>query len=368
MDALILSCSTGGGHNAAGSAIKEELTRRGHHVEMFDPYALIGSGLEATVGNSYIRTAQKAPLLFGLIYLLGEIVRKIPLRSPVYHINRLMIRPMRRYLSAHHYDVIVMPHLFPAEIMTAMKYHGEQIPKTVFIATDYTCIPFTEETTCYYYIIPGEELEPVFARRQIRNASVVPLGIPVHPSFTDPLTREDAVRELGLDRKKHYILVAGGSIGAGKLSKAIEILYDYFRTDPETELVVLCGNNEKLYKKLNSAYRDKLILLKSTTRMAAWLKVCDLFISKPGGLSSTEAAVAGIPLIHISPIPGCEFMNLRYFKKHGMSIPVWDLRHQLIPAVRRLQEQESISGMQKNQKKIINGQSCAQICDLLEQL
>lgn len=29
MDALILSCGTGGGHNAAGAAIKEELIKRG---------------------------------------------------------------------------------------------------------------------------------------------------------------------------------------------------------------------------------------------------------------------------------------------------------------------------------------------------
>ena len=38
--------------------------------------------------------------------------------------------------------------------------------------------------------------------------------------------------------------------------------------------------------------------------MADYMAACDVFITKPGGLSSTEAAVAGIPLIHISPIPG----------------------------------------------------------------
>lgn len=32
MEALILSCGTGGGHNAAGYAVKEELERRGHII------------------------------------------------------------------------------------------------------------------------------------------------------------------------------------------------------------------------------------------------------------------------------------------------------------------------------------------------
>ena len=46
MDALILSCSTGGGHNAAGFAIKEELEYRGHRVTMMDPYELSAINLQ----------------------------------------------------------------------------------------------------------------------------------------------------------------------------------------------------------------------------------------------------------------------------------------------------------------------------------
>ena len=60
MDALILSCSTGGGHNAAGAAVKEELERRGHKVTMLDPYTLAGKSLDKLVGNGYIKTAQNA--------------------------------------------------------------------------------------------------------------------------------------------------------------------------------------------------------------------------------------------------------------------------------------------------------------------
>ena len=72
MDALILSCSTGGGHNAAGFAVKEELERRGHKVTMLDPYTLAGKSLDKLVGNGYIKTAQKAPHFFGFLYKLGD--------------------------------------------------------------------------------------------------------------------------------------------------------------------------------------------------------------------------------------------------------------------------------------------------------
>ena len=58
MDALILSCSTGGGHNAAGTAIKEELEVRGHHVTMMDPYELVSHKLAEEVGNIYVKMVQ----------------------------------------------------------------------------------------------------------------------------------------------------------------------------------------------------------------------------------------------------------------------------------------------------------------------
>lgn len=63
MEALILSCGTGGGHNAAAAAIANELRSRGHQVEILDPYALVGDRLAITISNAYIRLVQKLPAL-----------------------------------------------------------------------------------------------------------------------------------------------------------------------------------------------------------------------------------------------------------------------------------------------------------------
>lgn len=87
MDALILSCSTGGGHNAAGFAIKEELEYRGHRVTMMDPYELVSHKLATEVGNVYVKMVQRSPKFFGFIYSLGSLVRKVPGKSPVYYAN-----------------------------------------------------------------------------------------------------------------------------------------------------------------------------------------------------------------------------------------------------------------------------------------
>ena len=53
MEALILSCSTGGGHNTAAQAVFEALTERGHHAVRMDPYTLVSEELANKVGQTY---------------------------------------------------------------------------------------------------------------------------------------------------------------------------------------------------------------------------------------------------------------------------------------------------------------------------
>ena len=78
MEALILSCGTGGGHNAAGRAIEEELLRLGHKAVMLNPYNLAGEKLPRRVDGAYIKLATDAPGAFGFIYSLGRLCAGCP--------------------------------------------------------------------------------------------------------------------------------------------------------------------------------------------------------------------------------------------------------------------------------------------------
>ena len=107
MEALILSCSTGGGHHAAAKAMKEEMEGRGHHVDFLDPYMLSGTGRDERIGNRYVRCAQRMPEVFGGIYRIGNLYRRLPWKSPVYWANRRTADDMQEYLKQHRYDVIL---------------------------------------------------------------------------------------------------------------------------------------------------------------------------------------------------------------------------------------------------------------------
>lgn len=368
MKAIILSCGTGGGHNAAGKALKEELELMGHSALMLNPYSLKSERTERVINQVYIKMVQKVPRVFGAVYALGNAYRRLPFRSPVYFANGGMAKRLDSFFKAEKPDVVIMPHVFPAEIITNMKKRGMAVPKTVFVSTDYTCVPFTEETDCDIYITPQESLNREYEKRGISMEKLKPLGIPVSRRFSEPLSREEAAHILGLDLGKRYILVSGGSMGAGKLIYAIKILYDKFKKDENTRIIVICGSNEWLYKQLKKRYSKKIIAVGYTDKMAEYMRVSDMYITKPGGLSSTEGAVMGIPMIHTMSIPGCETANMRYFGTHGMSIPVKKLTKNLSAAADRLSASSAAEEMTENQKKCINKNAARDICLFAEGL
>lgn len=366
MEALILSCGTGGGHDSAARAVMQELQIRGHRATLLNPYTLHSEKLARRINNSYISMAQKTPHLFGAVYMAGQLYRKLPCRSPVYFINRGMVSIMQRCLSERPYDVIIMTHLYPAEIITNMKYHGIAIPKTIFVATDYVCTPFVEETLCDAYIAPAADLVPDYVRRGIPEEKLYAFGIPTGRAFANPRSKEDARLRLNLDPRKKYILITGGSMGGGTIRETISCLMDGISGHPDIGLIVVCGSNQALYDRLTAAQPENAVIVGYTDDMAGYMRAADLFITKPGGLSSTEAAVCGIPILHTGAIPGCELYNADYFSAHGMSAACCDPGRIPSLAIEILSDPQRQADMAACQRRLIDGSACANICRLAE--
>ena len=97
------------------------------------------------------------------------VISRITKKSPVYYVNAKMGKYLQKYLEEEKFDALLMPHLYPSETLTYMKRQGIELPLMAAIMTDYTCIPFWEETDCDYYVIPHEDLIDEFAKRGFRE-------------------------------------------------------------------------------------------------------------------------------------------------------------------------------------------------------
>ncbi len=366
MDALILSCGTGGGHNSAGSAVLEELLRRGHHGEMLNPYTLKNGGLARRIDNTYIKLVQRAPAAFGLVYGAGNAYRHLPIHSPVLYLNGRMADLLGNYLKEHSFDVVIMSHLFPAEIMTILKRHGMALPKTIFVDTDYTCAPFAEEPDMDAYVVPDEQVLEEFVHWKVPREKLYPYGIPVAAAFRQFESGESAKKRLGLSPDYDYILISGGSMGAGSLETAIDAALETMRENERA--IVICGSNKALYETLREKHGSDVILIGQTRDMAGYMHASRVYLTKPGGLSSTEAAVLGIPMIHLPPIPGCETINASRFSQAGMSITCRASLSSMTEALTALRDPELRSSMVSAQRAHISPTAASDICDLAERL
>lgn len=366
MKVLILSCKTGGGHDAAGLAMKEALEEKGHEAILLDYLTLAGQKVSQTVGDVYVNTVKTAPHVFGAVYKLGMIISKITKKSPVYYVNAKMGKYLQKYLEEEKFDALLMPHLYPSETLTYMKRQGIELPFMAAIMTDYTCIPFWEETRCDYYIVPHEDVAKVCEKRGIPREKLLSIGIPVSDKFTKT-AEKDKVREyLKLPKNKRFFLVMGGSMGAGDLEKLTMQLEK--RLEVSDEIIVICGNNKKIFQKMKKDYQhhENIHIVGQTKQMSLYMKACDILYTKPGGLTSTEAAVSGIPIVHTSPIPGCETENKKFFVKYGMSIAPRTIEKQVEKGIELLNNPEKIQKMKAAQKIYVDKNAAQKIVELLE--
>lgn len=320
MNVLILSCNTGEGHNSAGKAVKEYVEQQGGQAQMLDMMMLKGRKTSGVVGGAYVGVVKHCPHLFGFVYKLGRAITSPKRKSPVYYACALLGKRLKAYLDEHDYDVIVTPHLYPAETLTSLKRKGQLKQKVVAVGTDYTCIPFWEETDCDYYVIPHEDLVAEYVQRGVPRDRLFPWGIPVRPRFLEGCDQQTARVRCHLPRDFRTYLVMSGSMGFGKIQLFVMELAR--RLGEKEEIVVICGNNHRLERILQKELQHKknVRILGFTDKVADYMAACDVIFTKPGGLTSTEAAVMQIPIVHTNPIPGCEDKNLEFFLSRGMSM------------------------------------------------
>ncbi len=363
-------CDTGGGHHTAAAAMAEELKSRGHEAEMFDPFELAGEAASKFVEEGYVKLVQAAPRGFGAMYAAGEAYDRLPVHSPVYWANGKLAEALEEYLQGRGFDCVVMTHEFPAQTIAHMSAGARAKFKTLLIATDYTCVPFFEETDCDYYGIPAPDLKDEFLEKGIADEKLLPYGIPVRLDFTRECSRASAREAVGWLPDARYILAAGGSMGAGNMIKTAEALDEYISREPSRRFAVICGSNEKLHEELSAKYQGngRVEIIGKTDKMAEYIKASDVFLTKPGGLTSTEAAVCGVALIHLEPIPGCETANAHYFSERGMSIYVSDAAKELLPALERLEDEGAARAMVDSQERYISRSAARQYCEALERV
>ncbi len=321
MKVLILSCNTGQGHNTAGRCVLAEFERLGVECEMKDALSFDSELTSKVISGVHNKGTVHVPRLYGMGVSAARVLDKVARRRSVcYLANSTYASSLYRYITENGFDTIVLPHVFPSEAITRIRRKYDTDFRAYFIATDYAYPPFLSDTNLDVYFIPHHDLELNFALSGIPMEKMFPVGIPVSDTFAKKTDRTEARRQLALPENGNLLLVMTGSMGFGETEPLVKDLLG--RIPEDTYVVVLGGNNEKMKKRLRNRFGDdkRLYVIDFTKQVSLYMDAADILFTKPGGLSSTEAAVKGIPTIHTKPIPGWEEENIEFFRKHSLSL------------------------------------------------
>lgn len=365
MRVLILSTGTGEGHNSASKAIKEQFDKHNIYCELVDVLSFASNKTSSRSRKIYIWSTVKAKGVFKGAYKAGRFLSNSYFRSPVYYANALYSKKLCAYIVENNFDTVVMPHLFPAEALTYLVRKNKVKVKTYFVATDYTCIPFTEETRTDYYFIPHEDLKAEFIKRGIPSNKLIVSGIPISDKFKLDIKKEDAREKLAIPLDKKIILLMTGSMGFGNIMSLSQKIVDKISDD--TYLYIMGGTNEELKEQLRNKYQDfkRVTVLDYTNNTYLYMKASDILFTKPGGLTSSEALACNIPLVHTLPIPGCENRNVEFFVKHGLSLSGKNDDEIVNRGIDLLYDEDKQNLMLKRQKDYIKNDGAAIIFNFI---
>ena len=321
MKILILSCNTGEGHNSAGKAIKSVFEKNGDECHITDALAFISPVVSRMIVGGHVFFYRYLPSLFHYIYDGAALLSKVSRGSGdtlIFRILSLGSKRLYRYIIDGGYDKIICVHPFASQMLTKLKrQHPEFSISTFFVATDYTCSPGVDESRLDHYIIPHVDAEADFVNKGIPTEKIRHIGIPINEAYNCLPSKSEARERLGISQNDRVALLVCGSMGCGPIRKIAEKMAKSLLSG--MSLVVICGRNEDLRKKLSSRLKDNnsVRVLGYTNEMPIYMAASDLYVTKPGGLSTTESACAHLPMLMVDAVAGCETYNFNFFFENG---------------------------------------------------
>ena len=369
MKALILSCNTGTGHNACAAAVREAMLARGVPCDVRDGLGFVGGAVSRVVSASHVFLYRYLPGFYGRGYRLAE--KRVITDggdSMTFRFMALGARRLRACIAREGYTHVICTHLFPAMMLTGVQRKDPLPIRTAFISTDYTASPGYECIGVDWCFVPAPGLIPQFVKPGMPASRVVGCGIPVRKDFQGRGDRDAARRALGLDPGKRHLLVMSGSMGCGPLGQALDQLTA--RLSDGVEISVICGTNRRLYRQLNRRFGKaaNIHIHDMVERISPYMDSADLYLTKPGGLSVSEALSKGLPMVLLMAVEGCETYNMRYCVELGAARAAQTAPEAADVCAALLRDGAALKAMHHSMAGLFEPPAAEVVCDRLLQM
>ena len=346
---LILTAPYGNGHLSVANGMIEEFSKHAHvETFMYDIYSEDYPKINSFVKKFYLKTYKKGfqQQAYRFFYYGSEKLIDLKLAKPYV---RFGIRKLIKKIAEVNPQIII--NTFPVTCTYKLCEENIDIPFYTVITDYYANYNWMSKNARIHFLSSPIIIDQLKARGY-DDSTYEMTGIPVKPVFYEEYTDEQiqALKEKFeiIDGKKVILLVAGAHGVIPKFSKLVEA----FTGEDHIQLLVVCGKNKKLYHQLSRYSHKNLKVFEFVNNIHEMMRVSDVLITKPGGITLTEAANIGIPAVLYRPVYGQELENAMYFSsKRAAAVAL--LEDELVyKTLNILNDSQLLAEMKENIKKI----------------
>jgi len=323
---LIFYISANSGHQSAAMAIEAAIgiiDKRGKRLAI-DYLRYSNPIINKLVIKAYHSILKRTPEIWDYLYDNPRVKKKTTRLIDLAH--KLNSAKIHRLIKWYKPDIIVCTQAFPCIAMADYKRRRKSNIPIVGIITDYGVHSYWADKDVDLYIVSTEKEKSRLIKLGIRKCRIDVLGIPVNPRFYEPLDKVELKWQFGMEKGKPIILIMGGSKGMISMEKIVNAL---IKLSLDFYLVVICGTNKSLHRKLAKIQKRTgfpMQVYGYVRDIEKFMSLSDIMITKPGGLTITEALIKRLPMIIVNPIPGQEAKNTEFLNRHNTAVQAKDAK------------------------------------------
>lgn len=260
-------------------------------------------------------------------------------------------------------DVVLCTGINAMKLMTRIRHREGCTVLTYGVFSDYTCSPSLQAIDMDFYFVPHEDIKRRLLEQGMSEERVFVTGIPVKKNFREHIGKAAARNYLVIPKSRRiYLLIADGLTPDTILRLCEELAV------AETEDYVLYIPTAR-----SSPIRDKLVqysgkdahvrIITYTKQLHLYIESADAMLLKPDTLTSTEAAVAGVPIVHLCLNEKADTFD--FFASHEMAVIGKSIRDTIRKAQRFVEEKAMAARVIQMQYRNIYADAAEKIIDII---
>ncbi len=353
------------GHRNAAFAIEKALKTLSPDIETLNINAFNYTNpiSEKLVNSLYMAVIKRTPKIWDYLYDNPKVVKRLEkIKNTIHKLNS---PKFQKLFDKFKPDAVVCTQAFPCGMVADYKStYASDLPLFA-VLTDYAPHSYWLYDKVDFYITPSVEMNERLEKKGVLPQKLKPLGIPFDIKFNLPVNTAEVRQRMKLSPDLPVILVMGGGHGLGPIKTIIKSID---KVKNNLEVVIVTGSNRKLYSLLKrriKKYCHKFHLLTYVNNIHELMSVASIVVTKPGGITISEALAKELPMLIIKPIPGQEESNTVYLTKHNAAIKVNKPRHINNIIENLLDNPEKLKNISESARRIAKPNACIDIAKLI---